>query len=295
MVAEEEVGRLARLAVLLGEAGPQARALGDVVARLVGVAQPHPVGLVLEVAAVAAGERGGGEEGGELGHHPRLLVVDGGLLHPREADGRELDPHLLLELPTRVLVGGVHQLVAEHDGQLVVVHVLHEAGEDVDGVVAHGEGVPLLVVDGVDADAIGVEIGRGEVVHDPAGALDLGAVVVEASHARGLGPSPSRKRPACTERCSAASVALFTSPSNMAAAVGLGLQLAGHQDALVVAQALGLELVAQGDGGDGLGLALPLELGGGGDADPLAVGDQDVALSPFEVAVDLLFLDLGRA
>ena len=47
MVAEEEVGGLALLAVLLGEAVPEPRALGDVVAALVGVAQADAIGLVL--------------------------------------------------------------------------------------------------------------------------------------------------------------------------------------------------------------------------------------------------------
>lgn len=145
MVAEEEVRDLPGLAVLPGEPVPQPGALGDVVTRFARVAQPHAVGLVLAAPGVAVRQRHGPEGGQEIGDGALVLVVHllGG---HSDAQERELDPHLLLERPPRVLVGGVGQLLAQHDGHLVVVHVVEEPREDVHGEVAHGGGVPLLVV-----------------------------------------------------------------------------------------------------------------------------------------------------
>ena len=78
----------------------------------------------------------------------------------------------------------VHELVAEHDRHLVVVHVVEEAREHVDRVVAHGEGVPLLVLDHVDAHGLRVEVRREQGVHDAADPVDLRPLLDELPDAR---------------------------------------------------------------------------------------------------------------
>ena len=180
VVAEEEVRDLVPLAVLLGEAVPQPRPLGDVVARLVGVAQPDAVGLVLHPAAVTVAVGGRGEPGHELDDGALRVVVDRAA-GADDAERGQLHPHRALELLARVLVGRVHELVAEHDRDLVVVHVVQQPGEHVDRVVAHREGVPLLVLDHVDPHVLRVQVGRQQAVDDRPHALDLGAVLVEAA------------------------------------------------------------------------------------------------------------------
>ena len=142
----------------------------------------------------------------------------------------------------------VHELVAEDDSHLVVVHVVEEPREDVDGVVAHGEGVPLLVLDHVDSRVLGMEVRRQECVDDAPDAVDLGAPLDEVADrwslcSRRLSVNwPASRGPAA----SAWSVAARTSSSNIAEPLGFASASLGEERPVGLARALRLELVADG-------------------------------------------------
>jgi len=178
MVAEEEIGDLVAVAVLLGELLPEDRGLVHVVAGLVDVAQPDAVRLVFVVTAVDIADRGDAEHRGPLRREPRPLVAerlrgDGG------GDAGDPLDEAPLRLAAAVLMGGVRDLMAEHDGELVVVEILHQPAEDVDRVVGHCHRVPRLVVDDVDAHLVLRDVGGQEPIDDPPRAVHLRPLVDE--------------------------------------------------------------------------------------------------------------------
>jgi hypothetical protein len=75
---------------------------------------------------------------------------------------------------TRVLVGVVRQLMAQHQRQLIVVEGRHEPGKHPHRAVGHGRGVPVLRFDHVHPDGLLRDVARAEAVHDAVGTIDLG-------------------------------------------------------------------------------------------------------------------------
>ena len=169
-----------------------------------------------------------------------------------------------------------------------------QTAEDVDRVVAHGEGVPLAVVDHVDAEIPGVEVGRAR------GRPRSGARAPPRAPRRRGGRRSSRAAPSSFQEPAGLHRPLlggvrgaFTSPSNIAAP--LGLASSSRATSTPPASRTPFALISYPMGSESTSLDLPLELqlGGGGDlASFWPSADQHVALPPLEVAVDLLLLGL---
>src|SRR6266576_5382899 len=103
VIAREEVGDLVGLAVLLLELLPQSRPFRGVEARLVHVAQPHAIRLILVLPAVARHKRGEAELATECGHLLCSRVFD--LRHGDGGPGpQNLSDRALTHLTPHVLV-----------------------------------------------------------------------------------------------------------------------------------------------------------------------------------------------
>ncbi len=194
-------------------------------------------------------------------------------------------------------MGGVHQLVPQHDGHLVVVHGVEQAAVDEDRAVGGGHGVPLLVVDHVDPEILLVAVGRHQVAHDVTHALDLGAARAQPADVLLVAllvllPDTALVDELLLDLVEGLAQVLL---EQGVVVVGPGLQLAGLDHAVAAALALGLDLVAQRDRGEVLGFPVALELGAAGQRHALAVHHQQAALLPLGVALDLdLTLVPGR-
>jgi hypothetical protein len=189
----------------------------------------------------------------------------------------------------------VGDLVPEDDSQLVVVHVGHQAAEDVDGVVRHRHGVPLLVVDDVNAHRLRRDVRGQQAVDDAAGAIDLGPGRHEGADRFLLAVGRRVVDLLCLD---VGLLGLVRSLEDLVLherpAVGPRDDLARQDGAVGPAPPLDLHLVPERDGGDRLDLARALEAGLRVGADALRVDDERAGLAVFEVAVEADLLALRR-
>ena len=166
-----------------------------------------------------------------------------------------------------------------------------QAGEHVDRVVAHRERVPLVVVDHVDANALGIEVRRDQRVHDPADALHLGAVLIEAPDGRHLAVVRGLEESA---RLAVGRFGLVRRRAHLAfeqrRAVLLRLELGRDQHAVRIPRPAGLHLVAERDARERLRFLAALEPAAFRETHALSVDEDHVSAAPLRVAFHLLDL-----